>query len=374
VPASPRRSLVALAEPPGDRFVAALERTWSNGDAVLPLDPRAPASDRDRVLAAMQPDVGVADDVALVITTSGSTGVPKGAELTRAALEASARATMQRIGSTDHDVWLACLPWHHIGGLQVLLRARLFDTPLVIHEAFDVARVAAEGSATLLSLVPTQLVRLLDAGADLARFRVILLGGAAAAPTLLDRAKAAGANVVTTYGMSETCGGCVYDGKPLDGVDVQLSDDGRVMLRGPMLMSRYRLDPESTARALVDGWLLTSDIGEIDANGRLVLRGRVDDVVITGGENVVTTEVAARLMAHPAVKEAAVTGVPDPEWGHRLVALVVATSPPPTLAELREWCHAALPAASAPRQLVLVDELPRLSSGKVDRLALADLL
>ena len=322
----------------------------------------------------MQPDAGVADDIALVITTSGSTGLPKGAELTRAALEASARATMHRIGLTDDDVWLACLPWHHIGGLQVLLRARLFDTPLVIHDAFDVARVVAERSATLLSLVPTQLLRLLDAGADLARFRVILLGGAAAPPTLLDRARAAGANVVTTYGMSETCGGCVYDGQPLDGVDVQLSDDGRVMLRGPMLMTGYRLDPETTARTLVDGWLLTNDIGEIDARGHLAFRGRVDDVVITGGENVVTTEVAARLMAHPAVREAAVTGVPDPEWGHRLVALVVPTSPPPTLAELREWCRATLPAASAPRPLVLVDELPRLSSGKVDRLALADLL
>jgi O-succinylbenzoic acid--CoA ligase len=355
--------------PPGEEFAAALDEAWSAGSAVLPLDPDAPASARDRTLAAMRPELGAGDEVALVIATSGSTGEPKGAELTHSALAASARATMARIGQRDDDRWLACLPWHHIGGLQVLLRARLSGTPLAIHDRFDVARVAAEPDVTLVSLVPTQLVRLLDAGVDLSRFRAILLGGAGAPSSLLQRAAAAGAHVVTTYGMSETCGGCVYDGRPLDGVEVRLAEDGRVMLRGPVLMASYRLQPELTAQSLRDGWFVTNDLGSIDADGRLVVRGRVDDVVVTGGENVVTTDVAARLAAHPSVADVAVTGVEDAQWGQRVVAVVVPVASPPELADLRAWCRETLPPAAAPRQLVVVATIPRLASGKPDRLA-----
>jgi O-succinylbenzoic acid--CoA ligase len=302
----------------------------------------------------MRPELGVDDDVALVITTSGSTGPPKGAELSRPALEASARGTMARIGRRADDCWLACLPWHHIGGLQVLLRARLFGIPLVVHERFDVARVDAERDATLVSLVPTQLLRLLDVGVDLARFRAILLGGAQAPPGLLDRAAAAGAHVVTTYGMSETSGGCVYDGTPLDGVQMRIDGNGRVQLRGSVLMSRYRLQPELTAEVLRDGWFVTSDLGRLGPGGRLSVHGRVDDVVVTGGENV----------------DAAVTAVADAEWGQRLVAVVVpAGTAPPGLDELREWCRRTLPAAAAPRGLVVVESIPRLASGKHDRVA-----
>jgi len=322
----------------------------------------------------MQPDAGVDDDVALVIATSGSTGDAKGAELSHAALDASADATMNRIGLRDDDRWLACLPWHHIGGLQVLLRARRFGTPLVVHETFDVARVAAEDAVTLVSLVPTQLLRLLDAGVDLRRFRAILLGGAPAPVSLLERAAAAGARVVTTYGMSETCGGCVYDGEPLDGVEVALGSDGRIRLRGPMLMQRYRLRPDLTADALRDGWLVTNDLGHLDDDGRLHVDGRVDDVVVTGGENVVTSAVAARLAEHPLVRDAAVTGVADAEWGQRLVAVVVPVGAPPTLPQLRAWCAQTLAPAAQPRQLVLVDALPLLASGKPDRLAVAALV
>ena len=361
--------------PPGAEFAAALDEAWRAGSAVLPLDPFAPAVDRERTLAAMQPEAGVDDDIALVITTSGSTGRPKGAELSHAALAASARATMARIGQRDDDCWLACLPWHHIGGLQVLLRARLFGTPLVVHERFDVERVAAEADVTLVSLVPTQLLRLLDAGVDLARFRAILLGGAAAPPALLERAAAAGASVVTTYGMSETCGGCVYDGSPLDDVEVRIDADGRVQLRGPVLMSRYRLAPERTAEVLRDGWFVTSDLGRLGPDGRLSVHGRVDDVVVTGGENVVTTDVAAVLAAHPRVTDAAVAAVADAEWGQRLVAVVVVTgSQPPSLDELREWCRRTLPAAAAPRGLVVVDTIPKLASGKPDRLAVQSIV
>jgi O-succinylbenzoic acid--CoA ligase len=357
--------------PPGDEFAAALDEAWRTGAAVLPVDPQLPASARTALLHAMDLEAGVGEGVALVITTSGSTGEPKGVELTHDALAASAQMTMRRIGLDDGDRWLACMPWHHIGGLQVLLRARQFDTPLVVHERFDVDRFAAQRDVTLLSLVPTQLVRLLDAGVDLDRFRVILLGGAAPAPTLLARARAAGGRVVTTYGMSETCGGCVYDGLPLDGVHIGVTVDGRVKLRGPMLMSGYRSRPDLTAGAIVDGWLVTNDLGAVAEDGRLHVLGRADDVVITGGENVVTTEVAARLATHPQVRDVAVTGVDDPEWGQRVVAVVVADGDPPTLRQLREWCMATLPRAAAPRQLLVVDELPLLASGKLDRAGVA---
>ena len=363
--------------------MAALDAAWERDDAVLPIDPRAPRPAVDAIVGALRPHalvaadgtrgcdagVDVDDDVALVIATSGSTGVPKGAQLSRAALEASARATMRRIGLRDDDRWLSCLPWQHIGGLQVLLRARLFDTPIDVHESFDVDRFA-RADASLVSLVPTQLARLLDAGVDLGKFRVVLLGGAAAPPSLLRRAAAAGARVVTTYGMSETAGGCVYDGVPLEGVDVRVdAADGRVLLRGPVLMTGYRLQPELTAAALAHGWLHTNDAGSLH-DGRLVVHGRLDDVIVTGGENVVATQVAAVLAEHPAVADAAVAAAPDEIWGQRVVAVVVPRGAAPTLDDVRRWLAGRLPTAAAPRALVVVERIPRLVSGKPDRLAL----
>jgi O-succinylbenzoic acid--CoA ligase len=316
----------------------------------------------------MRPLELVDADVALVIPTSGSTGEPKGAQLSHAALAASARATHARIGLEPGDHWLSCLPWQHIGGIQVMLRARLLGVPLTVHDRFDVDRVAAS-DATLTSLVPTQLLRLLDAGVDLSGFRAILLGGAAAPTALLDRARSAGARIVTTYGMSETAGGCVYDGVPLDGVTVRIDDEDRVCVRGPVLMAGYRLRPDLSAQSLIDGWFVTSDLGEIDGDGRLRVTGRVDDVVTTGGEKVVASQVAAVLAAHPDLAEVAVTGVDDPEWGQRLVAVVAvrADGIAPSLAELRSWSSERLAAAARPRGIVVVAEIPRLASGKPDR-------
>jgi O-succinylbenzoic acid--CoA ligase len=377
MPAPAPGLLRGLDLPPGEAFVAALDAAWERGDAVLPLDPSAPRAVTERLLAAMRPDdPGAPLDagIALVIATSGSTGEPKGAQLRHEALEASARATHARIGLEPHDRWLSCLPWQHIGGLQVMLRARLLDIPLEIHERFAVEAVAAS-EATLVSLVPTQLVRLLDAGVDLRRFRVILLGGAAATPTLLDRAREAGAPVVTTYGMSETSGGCVYDGRPLDEVEVSIADDGRIRVRGPVVMAGYRLRPDLSSQVLSGGgWLTTGDLGAIDKNGVLSVLGRADDVIVTGGENVAADAVAAVLASHPDLVEVVVTGVPDPQWGQRIVAVVVAgAGTPPSLADLRELCAARLPLAAVPRALVVVDELPRLVSGKPDRLAVQQL-
>ncbi|HVV77895.1 MAG TPA: AMP-binding protein [Mycobacteriales bacterium] len=370
MPATASRSLISLAMPPGEEFVAALDSAWAAGHAVLPLDPTAPPPARDALRAAMSPDQPAADDVALVIATSGSTGEPKGVELTHAALEAANLAVHNRIGHQPDDVWLSCLPWHHVGGLQVMLRARRLGIPLVVHERFEVSRFAA-AEATLTSLVPAQLVTLLDEGVDLTRFRVVLLGGGAASEDLLERARDARVPFVTTYGMSETAGGCVYDGIPLDGVEVAIRPDGRIALRGPMLMSGYRLRPDLTQAAFEDGWLVTNDLGRLDEDGRLRVLSRVDDVIVSGGENVVAGEVARELRRHAAIADAEVVGVPDRRWGDRVVAVVVSrVEPAPSLAELREWCRAALPAAALPRGVVVVAAMPRLSSGKPDRLAL----
>jgi O-succinylbenzoic acid--CoA ligase len=374
MPAPGSGRLVALALPPGEEFIAALEAAWVRGDAVLPIDPLAPEPVTSALLAEMRPDVPIDDDVALVIPTSGSTGTPKGAQLSRDALAASARATHERIGREPGDRWLSCLPWQHIGGIQVMLRARLLGIPLVVHERFNVDRVAA-ADATLTSLVPTQLSRLLDAGVDLSRFRVILLGGAAAPPALLARAAAADAHVVTTYGMSETSGGCVYDGWPLDGVELRTAIDGRIEIRGPMLMSGYRLRPDLDAAVFHDGWLVTADIGERSPDGRWHVVGRADDVIITGGENVSTDAVSAVLAGHPDLTDVAVAGVDDPDWGQRVVAVVVLRDPAvvPSLEDLRGWCGDRLPAAARPHGLVVVAAIPRLASGKPDRLAVAQL-
>ena len=382
MPAGSARRLVALSLSPGDRFVEAAERVWAAGGAILPLDPDAPEAVVRRLKDELRPaavvdvhgehpladGVEIDGDVAVVIATSGSTGTPKGAELSWSALDASAAATRQRVGSDPSDAWLSCLSWQHIGGLQVWLRARSASLPLEIQPRFDVQGVAAS-AATMVSLVPTQLVRLLDAGVDLSKFRVILLGGAAAPGALIARARAAGANVVTTYGMSETCGGCVYDGEPLEGVDVEIAAaDGRIRIRGPVLMDGYRLRPDLTAAALQDDWLVTADLGSTD-HGRLVVHGRADDVVVSGGENIAVQAVAEVLGEHPDVADVAVTGAPDVEWGERVVAVIVATDRVPTLEELRAWVSERSGNRSAPRSLVVVPQIPRLPSGKPDRLA-----
>jgi O-succinylbenzoic acid--CoA ligase len=173
--------------------------------------------------------------------------------------------------------------------------------------------------------------------------------------------------------MSETAGGCVYDGRPLDGVEARVTDNGRLALCGPMLMSGYRLRPDLTATALVDGWLVTNDLGSVATDGSVSVAGRADDVIVSGGENVVAGEVAAALGTHSAVVDVAVVGVADEKWGQRVVAIIETAMPAPSIEELREWCRPLLPAAALPRGVVAVDSLPRLASGKVDRAAVARL-
>ena len=353
----------------GPELVAALAAALAGGPAVLPLPDGA---EGERLRAALGPESPVSDDVALVVPTSGSTGDPKGVELTAAALAASAAATEARLGGPGR--WLLALPVTHIAGLQVVLRALRAGTPPVADPDFVTGTALLGTGRRFTSLVPTQLRRLLDAGPAaldaLRSYDAVLLGGAAAPPGLVQSARTAGARVVVTYGMSETCGGCVYDGVPLDGVTADLAAGGRIRLGGPVLARGYRLRPELTAAAFTDGRFVTGDVGRLD-RGRLTVLGRADDMLVTGGEKVAPAAVEAALSEHPAVAEAAVTGVADPEWGQRVVAVVVLREGGTlTLEQAREQVAARVSRVAAPRELRVVDALPLLPSGKLDRAAL----
>jgi O-succinylbenzoic acid--CoA ligase len=309
----------------------------------------------------------------VVVRTSGSTGTPKDVVLSHTALAASARATLSRLGGAGQ--WLLDLPATHVAGLQVLVRSAAGGTAPVLagdHASLAEAVRALTGERAYTSLVPTQLHRLAVAGelGLLRRFDAVLVGGAALDPSLRARCVDAGVRVVHTYGMSETCGGCVYDGVALDGVAVRVAADGRVHLAGPVLFDGYDGDPEATAQVLRDGWFVTSDLGRVDDDGRLQVLGRVDDVVVSGGINVALPAVTQALAGLEGVRDAVAVGVPDAEWGHAVVACLVPSGPVPSLADVREHVAASLPRTWAPRAVVALDALPLLPGGKVDRLAL----
>lgn len=317
----------------------------------------------------------VDDAVALVVTTTGSTGAPKGVLLPGTALRASAEATHAHLGGPGR--WLLALPAHHIAGTQVLLRSALAGAPAAVMDLRGgfrpdgFVRASAEAGAAYTSLVPTQLGRLLDdesGVAALQRFTAVLLGGAAAHPRLLARARAAGVPVVTTYGMSETCGGCVYDGRPLPGVEVVLSDDGRIVLGGAVVAAGYR-GVDDPAAFTPDGRFRTSDLGRWADDGRLEVLGRADDMIVSGGENVAPAQVERALLAVDGVREACVVGVPDPEWGARVVAVVVGDAEPDTV---RRGVATTLGRA-APREVRVVAALPLKGIGKPDRAAVREL-
>jgi len=360
-----------------DLLAAALD---GSGPAIVPLDAGLPRARLAELIGVLRPGSvedaegvttvrsgpgeGVAEGTAVIIGTSGSTGVPKGVELSAAALRHSARASLDRVGARPGERWLCCLPVTHVAGLAVLVRSLAGDTEPVLAERADPETMAASGCAHV-SLVPTQLQRLLlQADAPLAGFSSVLLGGAAAPAGLLAAARDAGVPVVTTYGMTETCGGCVYDGVPLDGVRAEVRDDGRIWISGPVLFSGYLGGP----RAPADGWFRTGDLGALDAAGRLTVRGRADDVINTGGHKVVPGEVAAALQTCPGVRDAAVVGQSDPEWGERVIAVVVPADPgdPPALELLRSHVRERLPRYAIPGKVVMVDAVPMLPSGKHD--------
>lgn len=328
------------------------------------MDYLRPTDDAAATVAVLREWLASDAPVPLLIETSGSTGAPKRVVLPRSAVLASAHATLRRLG--EPAPWALALPSSYVAGVQVLVRSLLGGHDPVL---------AGWGDAAYTSLVPTQLHRMLASAADVAALRsmrAVLLGGGAIDPALRRRAEDAGVRVVATYGSSETAGGCVYDGHPLDGVAVALGQGGRIRIGGPVLFSGYDGDPALTAETLVGGWFLTSDAGRLDEDGRLQVLGRLDDVVVSGGVNVPLPAVAARLREYPTVAAAEVLGVPDEEWGQRVVAFVVGSAAPPTIGELRDFVAAVHPRAWAPREVVVIDALPLLANGKVDRLALRE--
>lgn len=343
-------------------FVESLHRAWDDGDAVLPIDPRLPPAARRRVVATARPDEPCDEGDALIVATSGTTGPPKAAVLTHEAVGAAGRASSDRLGVDAHrDRWLACLPLAHVGGLGVVTRALYSGVPCTLVDRADAVTLASAAAAgcTLVALVPTLLRRI-----DPAAFRIVLLGGSAPPAHLPP-------NAVATYGLTETAGGVVYNGVPLDGVDIRVVD-GEIHVRGPMLLRAYRdgTDPKDA-----EGWLATGDLGTWEPTSRtLRVTGRKGELIVTGGENVWPATVEAALASHPAVREVLVFGRPDATWGQRVVARVVPADPrkPPDLDALRGHVKEDLPVWAAPAQLEIVDALPRTGSGKLKRLNARD--
>jgi o-succinylbenzoate---CoA ligase len=386
----PVPELVALDLPGGAGFVDALQAVWDTGDAAAPLDSRLPRAARALMLEALRPSRIVSSDGdqhrvagglpveegdALVVATSGTSGEPKGVVLTHDAVAASAQATSTRLGiDPGRHSWLACLPLAHIGGLSVVTRAVLSKTPLIVMPGFDadqVEQVGRSGRATHVSLVSTALGRL-----DASVFTCVLLGGSKVPPDLPP-------NVVSTYGMTETGSGVVYDGTALDGVEIGvrgIGEDsppatdpgaqGELLIRGPMLFRSYR-DGADGRVAGPDGrgdWFATGDAGRLTTDGSLIVSGRIEDVITTGAERVWPDVVERVLTAHPGVAEVAVWKRTDPEWGERVVAWVVpADDATPSLEQLRDIVAETLAPWAAPKELVIVDDLPRTAAGKVRR-------
>ncbi len=389
--------LVAVDVPPGPVWLDVVADLWEAGAAILPLDGRLTDRDRRVIVDLAGPasivtaddEVVFADPVAdepgrlgLVMPTSGTGGDPKLVELPRAAITAALEGSFACLGHAvgrrlePSEPWVCCLSPAHMGGMLVLLRHVVSGAPVTVLEGVGLDPVdplRGVPSGAHIALVPTILRRLVAAGVDLSRFGIMLVGGAEIDADLAEQVARLGGRAVSTYGLTETCGGIAYDGRLFEGTDARIGDAGSVELRGPTLMDGYRHDPAATAAAFtLDGWLRTGDAGELLEDGRLRVDGRADEAIRTGAETVWPREVEEALRGHPKVADVAVTGRPHPEWGQQVVAFVVPASvdDPPSVEELREHAAERIARFKAPREVVLVSEIPRTASGKIRRGAL----
>ena len=338
----------ATTTPAGIAFAVELHAAWLAGSAI------APCKERGRS-PFLQPPSGTL----AIILTSGTTGEPRPICLTRANFEASARAGAAALPVDPEDRWLCCLPVHHVAGFSIFTRCAIFGATVYVH-GFDpqaIKDLLEAGEVTVASLVPTMLVRLREAGLERAPgLKGILLGGGPIPDELLDWAEARGLPVMPTYGMTETCAQIATArpgervARPLPGAEIRIADDGEILVRGPMVAA--------------DGWLHTGDRGRLTDDGLLEVHGRLDDLIVTGGENVAAAEVEAVLLDHPGVTEAAVIGIDDPEWGKAVAAFVVGDA---SESDIHAHARARLPGFKAPKEVFVLDELPRTASGKVKR-------
>jgi o-succinylbenzoate---CoA ligase len=369
---------VALALPAGQGFVVALHGCMAAGSVAVPIDLRLSAAERaeraaaatlvEETLAGPRLETAAAlelDAIATIMYTSGTTARPRPVALSYGNWLAAALGSAVALGLDPDERWLCPLPLAHVGGLSILIRSAIYGTTVVLQKRFDAhalttALMEAGHRVTLVSLVPTMLARLLDAGLqDPPTLRWALLGGGPIPPVLLERASDAGVPVAPTYGMTEACSQIATHGWPLPGVDVDVAEDGEVLVRGATV-ARGALGP--------DGWLHSGDIGEVDDRGRLAIVGRKADTIVSGGENVAPAEVEAVLLSHPAVADAAVHGRAHPEWGEAVVATVVLRDGASVPAdELRAYCAARITRYKVPKAIDFAPRLPRTQSGKLLR-------
>ncbi|MFL5320782.1 MAG: class I adenylate-forming enzyme family protein [Myxococcaceae bacterium] len=336
-------------------------------------DPRTSTTEVDRSLGPA--------DVRCILFTSGTTGVPKGAELTVGNFAASARASAENLGGDSDQIWLGCLPLFHVGGIALIARAAEYGASVILQRGFDVdstLRAIFEQGVTHISLVPTALRRLLETRRSFPRsLRAALIGGGPVDRQTLLAARNAGIPAVETYGLTEACSQVATESpidpngmRPLPGTEIRVID-GEVQVRGPTVMRGYFRDPAATSAAFIDGWLRTGDLGSSGSDGTMVIHSRRTDLIVTGGENVYPAEVEAALSSHDQVRDVAVTGMAHAEWGQTVVAVIVGTADDRTLAL---HCRSRLAGFKVPRRFVRAESIPRNANGKVDRIALRNLV
>lgn len=361
------RELVAIDMPAGDAFVNVLRKVWDSGDAVLPIDQRLPEVARKNLITQFKvssligadglrvkvaPGEPVDEGDALVVATSGSTGEPKGVVHTHGSIKAAVANTGARLGCSAADHWLACISLAHVGGLSVVLRALHFGSQLTIESRADKATIesAVKNGANMTSLVPTILHSV-----DISNFKTVLVGGAHTSTNLPS-------NAISTYGLTETFGGVVYNGEPIDGVEIRIGTDSEIEIRCDSLLRTYRngIDPKNS-----EGWLHTGDLGEFK-DGKLSVLGRKDDLIKTGGYKVWPIAVENSLRQHEVVADVVVAGTPDEKWGQTVTAWVVLRPDTKSLRleDLSKHVRLTLPDYCAPKKVFIVDEIPRSSLGK----------